>query len=274
MATFSLSVSSSLLQVDPKTLRRWLRLAQCAPRLDPLDARRRCLTLQQLQQLARLHGRPLPHAPSLSPAPPPTPTSPVVPTSSSEADLRASLASLQDRVSLLQEQVVQLTAALIRERDLRLQQLTGITQPLRPVPDTPADPPLPVSSPQPPPAGSSAPLKPLPRHPHPSILPVIEAREDGSIVLIDPQRGLLPLVPDTPAWFEWLASLPSFRFQSPQGRFATQRKTIGGLPTREWRAYHNAHNRTYSFYLGMTETLTVARLQQMAAIITARVSSS
>jgi hypothetical protein len=103
---------------------------------------------------------------------------------------------------------------------------------------------------------------------------LIEVRDDGTVVLICPQRGILPLLPDTPAWFEWLSSLPSFRFQSPQGRFGTQRKTIGGLPTREWRAYRNAHNHTYSFYLGMTETLTIARLEQMAATITARIATS
>lgn len=73
MASFSLAVSCSMLGVDPKTLRRWLRLAQCSPRPDPLDARNRCLTLQQLQQLARLHARPLPCAPSIASVPAPLP---------------------------------------------------------------------------------------------------------------------------------------------------------------------------------------------------------
>src|SRR5260370_26718213 len=39
MANFSLAVSCALLEVDPKTLRRWLRLAHWSPRPDPLDAR-------------------------------------------------------------------------------------------------------------------------------------------------------------------------------------------------------------------------------------------
>lgn len=185
--------------------------------------------------------------------------------------MRAALTSLQDRVSLLQEQVAQLTAALIRERELRLHQLVGVSHPLRPAPDSPA-PPTSVALAAQPPAAASPPLKPLPRHPHPPVIPLIEVRDDGSVVLICPQRGMLPLVPDTPAWFEWLASLPSFRFQGPSGRFGAQRKTIGGLPTREWRAYCHYHNRQHCFYLGMTENVTIARLEQMAATITARLA--
>jgi len=101
---------------------------------------------------------------------------------------------------------------------------------------------------------------------------LIEAREDGTVVLICPQRGILSLLPDTPEWFAWLASLPSFRFQGPAGRFGAQRKTIGGLPTREWRAYCHYKNRQHCFYLGMTEHVTIARLEQMAATITARLA--
>src|SRR5438045_5887878 len=50
------------LGVDPKTLRLWLQAAQLAWCLHPADARKKCLTLPQLQQLAQLHGRPLPSA--------------------------------------------------------------------------------------------------------------------------------------------------------------------------------------------------------------------
>lgn len=284
MAIFSLAVSCALLEVDPKTLRRWLRLAHWSPRPDPLDARKRCLTLQQLQQLARLHARPLPCAPPIPAAPSSSsPTSafsspPPPPAPPPDAALQATVAALQDRVSLLGEQVAQLTSALIRERDLRLQHLVGVTQPLRPTPDAA---PCSVPFPGPPvasalssdvPAPSPVPLKPLPRHPHPPVIPLIEAREDGTVVLICPQRGILSLVPDTPQWFAWLAALPSFRFQGPSGRFGAQRKTIGGLPTREWRAYCHYKNRQHCFYLGMTEHVTIARLEQMAATITARLA--
>ena len=48
------------LGIDPKTLRLWLKVAQLSCCLHPTDARLKCLTLTQLQQLAELHGRPLP----------------------------------------------------------------------------------------------------------------------------------------------------------------------------------------------------------------------
>src|SRR5207244_8242205 len=50
------------LGVDPKTLRLWLQAAQLSWCLHPADARKKCLTLPQLQQLTELHGRPLPTA--------------------------------------------------------------------------------------------------------------------------------------------------------------------------------------------------------------------
>jgi hypothetical protein len=274
MTILPLHVCCARLAIDPKTLRRWLALAHLEPQPDPLDARTRCLTLPQLTLLARQHARPLlALAPVSSPASPPSVPLPPPPPAACTPDpaLRAELDALQARVTLLQEQVVSLTSALIRERDLRLQQLVGITQPLHPTPEAASSS---VPSPHPPVASapSPVPLKPLPRHLHPPVIPLIEVREDGSVVLMCPQKGILPLVPDTPEWFEWLASLPSFRFQGPQGRFGVQRKTIGGLPTREWRAYKHSHNRQHTFYLGMTETLTVAHLEQMAATITARLA--
>jgi len=271
MTTSSLTVCCTLLAIDPKTLRRWVALAHLVPQPDPLDARQRCLTLPQLTLLARLHAHPLLSLPSAPP--PPAPESPGVP----DLDLRAAMTVLETRVTLLQEQVAQLTSALIRERDLRLQQLVGVTQPLRPPADaSPLSPLSPVASapsPQAPAQPPSSPLQPLPRHPHPPVIPLIEARADGTVTLICPQRGILPLVPDSAEWFEWLASLPSFRFQGSQGSFGVQRKTIGGLPTREWRAYKHYHNRQHGFYLGMTEALTVAHLEYMAATITARLAT-
>ncbi len=276
MTTYPLATCGHLLGVDPKTLRRWLRLSPFSARPDPLDGRRQCLTLSQLQHLARLHARPLASPSELPPLPPPVPQ--LISAPAPDLELRATVSALETRVTLLQEQVAQLTSALIRERDLRLQQLVGVTQPLRPTPDAAPcsvsfqEPPVPSALSSEVSAPSPVPLKPLPRHPHPPVIPLIEAREDGTVVLICPQRGILPLVPDSPEWFEWLASLPSFRFQGPQGRFGAQRKTIGGLPTREWRAYCHYKNRQRCFYLGMTEHVTVARLEQMAATITARLA--
>ena len=49
------------LGVDPKTLRLWLKAANLSCCLHPTDARLKCLTPSQLQHLADLHGRCLPH---------------------------------------------------------------------------------------------------------------------------------------------------------------------------------------------------------------------
>ena len=52
-----------MLGIDPKTLRNWLRHAHMQFAAHPTDARLKCLTQAQVQQLAALHGRPLPDAP-------------------------------------------------------------------------------------------------------------------------------------------------------------------------------------------------------------------
>src|SRR5437016_9385028 len=57
MTNLSLTQCCQMLVVDPKTLRRWLSLAQMSVLADPLDARVKCLTREQLQQLALAHRR-------------------------------------------------------------------------------------------------------------------------------------------------------------------------------------------------------------------------
>lgn len=86
----------------------------------PTDARSKCLTYDQLTQLAALHGR---HVPTLAePEMPPDPIPPSLPTtsppaalsSSEAADLRHQLALLQAQVGTLQAQVTELALALLR----------------------------------------------------------------------------------------------------------------------------------------------------------------
>src|SRR5262249_53329244 len=50
----------TLLGIDPKTLRQWVRQAHLQFVAHPTDARLKCLTEAQVQQLATQHGRPLP----------------------------------------------------------------------------------------------------------------------------------------------------------------------------------------------------------------------
>src|SRR6266487_367592 len=49
----------TMLGIDPKTLRNWLRYAHLQFVAHPTDARLKCLTLEQVQQLAALHARPI-----------------------------------------------------------------------------------------------------------------------------------------------------------------------------------------------------------------------
>jgi|SRR5579875_19557 hypothetical protein len=44
-----------------------------------------------------------------------------------------------------------------------------------------------------------------------------------NFVIVCPREGELPIVPDSPEWFAWLASLTSFRFVSKRGRFSARR---------------------------------------------------
>src|SRR5260370_8394997 len=58
----------AMLGIDAKTLRNWLRQANLQWAAHPKDARLKCLTTDQVEQLATLHPRPLPSP--LSPPPP------------------------------------------------------------------------------------------------------------------------------------------------------------------------------------------------------------
>lgn len=60
MTLLSLTDCCRRLSIDPKTLRRWLRLARLPLQLHPLDARLKCLTREQVQQVAATHHRALP----------------------------------------------------------------------------------------------------------------------------------------------------------------------------------------------------------------------
>ena len=75
--------------------------------------------------------------------------------------------------------------------------------------------------------------------PAPGLLPVqvrarsrvtalIEYGAQGQYVAVCPRQGVLALVPDSSAWFDWLASLTSFRFLGPAGRFSACRASEKG----------------------------------------------
>ena len=100
------------------------------------------------------------------------------------------------------------------------------------------------------------------------MLPLIEYGSQGTYVVICPKRGLLPLEPDTPAWFAELSTLASFRFVGKLGRFTAHRE-VERLPRAAWRAHRSMRSHTYNLHLGLTEALTIATLEQAAATLQA-----
>jgi hypothetical protein len=64
--------------------------------------------------------------------------------------------------------------------------------------------------------------------------------------------------PDTPEYFAWLDTLPSFHFKGKHGHF-TARQEQG-----YWYAYRKAKKRQFKRYLGTTDKLTVPQLERIA----------
>ena len=264
------------LGVDPKTLRLWLQAAQLSWCLHPADARKKCLTLPQLQQLAALHGRPLPSAVAQAVASPAwVAASPQGSVASSpqpdEVEARQQLSLLQQQVSTLQVQVSELALLLVR---------ASLAQGSRPatLPATPGVPRAPAAT-----AAASArvtgeapravPAEPVRTRTRSRALPLIQERADGSVVAIAPNEGVLSLLPDSQAWFAWLSSLTAFSFESQQGRFSATRKFRQGSRVQSWNVHGSLHGRSCTLYLGLTPTLTLARLQAMAVVVHSRLTA-
>jgi hypothetical protein len=263
------------LGIDPKTLRLWLRAAQlsCCPH--PTDARLKCLTASQLQQLAQLHGRPLLSAETARATPSGSATLPEVFSPASapaeETPLSLQLTCLQHQVTTLQAQVTELTLALLSLRS---------SHDFFP-PAAPAAPPDQSSF-----SAPSAPVAmadPVPKShaPAPSrtrrrsrALPLIEVRTDGSVVVIAPQEGVLPLQPDSPEWFAWLASIEAFSFACPTGHYSATRKMRSAQRIQAWNLHCSLHGRSCGLYVGLTPALTLARLLEMVTIIHTRLAVS
>jgi hypothetical protein len=67
MTTLPVADSARLLGIHPKTLHHWLKEANVPLATHPTDARIKWVAEEHLQQIARLHGRPLPSAASFPP---------------------------------------------------------------------------------------------------------------------------------------------------------------------------------------------------------------
>lgn len=235
MTCYALADCCRLLDIDPKTLHRWLAQAQLPVQPHPSDGRKTALSADHLHQLAGMHHRSLA---ALSDAPPPLPA-PSAPTALPTAllTLPEQLAALQAQLGALQQQVTDLTHLLH---------------------------PQPPASPVPSPRAASAKLTPPPKPAH--VLPLVEAGREGHYVVLCPKQGLLALAPDTPEWFAWLETQCAFRFVGTQGRLTVHRE-IRRVPHAAWRAHRKVRNHTHNLHLGQTQELTSAVLEQAAATL-------
>jgi hypothetical protein len=281
------------LGIGPKTLRNWLRHADIQFCTHPTDGRLKCLTREQVQQLATLHAHLLQRVPDPPPALPeettPLASSPadtataqenkaplISGTSSSaeEAEWQKAVHGLEAKVLTLQEHLTQLTIELLRERSERYEQRLSALEALLPQragSPSSAQELVPIveqrahSLPT-----ATRPLQPAELLARSRILPCIEYGAQGLSVLVCPQEGLLSFPIDSPEWFDWLASLASFRFLGQQGRFTAYREG----QTRTWKAYRAFHGRPHRRYLGITDRLTIARMEHVAASLQSEMTSS
>ena len=280
----------AMLGIDAKTLRNWLQQANLAWAAHPKDARLKCLTREQVERLATLHARPLPSPVSASPARPfaahgkpeseaqPLEATLLLPTSvSPEADLRKQLSCLETKITTMQEHLAQLALCLLGEREVRYEQRLRALEALVPQTQTlesfqtPQETDmtgLPAPSPQ-----RERRLLPAEVRARSRVSALIEYGAQGRYVAVCPRQGVLSLVPDSPEWFDWLASLTSFRFVGPAGRFSACRASHRGQHTRCWAARRWFHGHDFWYYLGVTDRLTLASLEQAAAALQARVDA-
>ena len=285
MTTFPVATGARLLGIHPKTLHHWLKAAEFPLAAHPTDARLKCVAEEHLLELARQHGRPLPAlasaaaldgcAAAAEEQAKPLPAHKAE--SASLADLIQQLSQLHLQLACVQQHLTGLTLAFLQERTGHVEHL--LEQPLHPLEGS-----VPQSresvlafsqtnragllAPSPPPAHRPLPAEVRARS---RVTALIEYGAQGQYVAVCPKLGVLSLTPDSPEWFDWLASLTSFRFLGPAGRFSACRASKNGQHTRCWAARRLFHGHDFWHYLGVTDRLTLASLEQAAASLQARV---
>ncbi len=187
-----------------------------------------------------------------------------------EAHLIGKLSHLETQVATWQEQLAQLALELLHERELRcerrvtaleiLVQQTRGQEAQREKILTRREQEAQLDGGQ----RQGRPWHPAELRARSCLIPLIEYGARGTYVVISPQAGELQLVPASPAWFEWLASLSSFRFVGRSGCFGA-RRGYNRRPNRGWYAQRAIHQHNDSRYLGVSENLTTTQLEQIAA---------
>jgi hypothetical protein len=279
-----------MLGVSAKTLRQWLKRSDLSFASHPTDARIKCLTVEQVQQLATLHGRSIEQEQPPASEPPPTPLvqpekpAHLLPESHLPSPFRgdsdgvSSLSSLEATVVSLQQQVAELALQLVHERELRYEHRLSTLEALihqscgqsRASQEVEMETLVGVPN-GPSPAGRC--FHPAELRARSRAIALIEYGAHGNYVTISPQVGELFLTPDSPEWFDWLATLSSFRFVGPLGRFSACRRSDDGQQTRSWIARRFFHGHDFIYYLGVTDRLTIEYLEQVAATLQSRVDA-
>ena len=268
MTMVSLTDCCRLLAIDPKTLHRWMSLAHLSAQPHPLDARLKCVTREQVQQLAVTHHRSLPES-SEQHFPPET-SAPSTPADVIRASVLSSvvsdvsvhitaltqqLGSLQAHVATLHHQLALLTEQWQKEQQWR----TSVTKTFMDKfqeSSLDKEPALPSPS--------------IDRRKHPHVLPLVEYGAQGKYVMISPEQGMLSFEPDSPQWFAWLSTLPSFRFVGQQGRFTAFRGYQCSEST-PWWAHRQIRHHSHKRRLGTTASVTIASLELAASSLQALV---
>lgn len=246
MTIVSVAEACGRLGIDAKTLHRWLADAYLPLHNHPGDGRKKGVSEESLQRLARLHQRCLAGSEEALPSADPFTVWPAA-----LLALPHHLAQLSAQLTALQQQVTALS-----------QQIAS-SQPVLAHPLAPALPPKPAR-PAPRPAPAKTPAKPV------HVIPRVEYTYEERYVVICPKRGILSIEPDTDAWLAWVAEQDSFRFVGKGGHFTAHHEWR--VPKGAWRAHRKIRNRTHILRLAPNQELTIAVLEQAAATLQARLS--
>jgi hypothetical protein len=256
MTFVSVAQATTRLGIDAKTLHRWLAEAQLALQSHPHDGRKKGMSTEDLHLLAHRHQRslaPLSH-PSTAPAAAELPAVGAV-----LLALPERLDAFQSQLAALQQQVTDLTRLITQHgQELALPAVSTPQAKSARRPSKPASP-----------ASRSRPAAKPPRKPA-HVIPRVEYSSEGRYVVICPTHGVLPLEPDTPEWFAWLAEQSSFRFVGQRGTFSAHHEWR--VPRGAWRAHRHIRNQGYHLRLAPTQDLTLAVLEQAAATLQAHLT--
>jgi hypothetical protein len=258
-----------MLGIHPGTLSYWLKDAQQSTARHPTDNRITCVEEDSLLRVAQMHQRVFLPPSQLQAA-----------ASGSLADLTQQLSCLETKVAALQEQMAQLALALLMQHPD--QQTTGelkslltelVEVELRKQIATTSR-----ATEEDQRTGTGVPkartLNPAEQRARTRTRPpLVVATSPGTDLTLTTQEGELHLKADSQEWFDWLTTIASFRFECRQGAFTAYRGYDHG-PTRSWSAYRNIRGHHTKRYLGVTEALTIATLERIAAWMQAQEDSA